>query len=81
MPFTRIGKYWNRKGDVDIDVMILNDNSREAYIFEVKMDRRKITTKVMKGLFEKAVKIPELQGYKINLGKAFLTANGLKIEM
>lgn len=79
--FTRIGKYWNREGNIDFDVILVNDPSNEAYIFEVKINPQKITNKILHELSEKAVTILELQGFKIKIGKAYLTQTGLRINI
>ena len=79
--FNRIGKYWNRKGDIDIDAMVINDNKREVYAFEVKLNPKKITQKVMNNLFEKVSVIPELRGFTIKTGKVYILDKGLQIEI
>ena len=41
--YTSIGGYWNRKGDVEIDIIVLDDICRKARIIEVKRNPEKIS--------------------------------------
>ncbi len=67
--FTRIGGFWDRKGENEIDLIAVNEIDRYAEIYEVKMQKKKYD----KGLLEKKVKVllqncDELNGMDIRLG-------------
>jgi AAA+ ATPase superfamily predicted ATPase len=40
--YTELGGYWNRKGDVEIDIIMLNDFDKNADVIEVKRNPRKL---------------------------------------
>ena len=40
--YTEVGSYWNRKGDVEIDLVVLDDISHRARLIEVKRNPEKI---------------------------------------
>ena len=61
--FTRLGSYWDRKGEVEIDVVAYDEMSKKAYFFEVKLDKKRVTQKVVRKLIENSHKIPELEYY------------------
>lgn len=79
--FTRIGNYWNRKGDIEIDVIVINDLQKRAYFLEVKRDEKKITEKVLSKLRSNSEQIVELAAYEKILGYAYPENGLLKIEM
>jgi len=79
--FTGIGGYWDRKGEVEIDVMLLDDDRKKAYLFEVKSDKTKLTGKVLEKLRIKATKIQEIAAYKTSLGYIYPEENSLKIQL
>ena len=67
--FTRIGGFWDRKGENEFDLFAVNEIDRYAEIYEVKMQKKKYD----KGLLEKKVKVllqncDELNGMDIRLG-------------
>ncbi len=62
--FTRLGSYWNRKGDVEIDVVAYDESSLKAYFFEVKLSKKRVTQKIKTNLIENSNKIPELENYE-----------------
>lgn len=78
--FSRAGKYWNRKGDIEIDAVFLDDKKGKAYLFEIKTNPKKITDKVLENLMEKGQTIPELRNYEIITKAAYLESSGIKIE-
>jgi AAA+ ATPase superfamily predicted ATPase len=40
--FTRIGRWWDRKGENEIDMIALNDIEKKAVIAEIKRQRKKL---------------------------------------
>lgn len=78
--FSRAGKYWNRRGDIEIDAVFLDEDDSEAYLFEIKLNRKKVTKKILKNLKRKGQTIPELKNYKIKARIAYLENSELKIE-
>lgn len=81
LEFTRIGRYWDRKGEVEIDVIILNDRSKVAYFLEVKRDKSKVTKKLMEKLRERASAISETANYSKRYGYAYPANGNLRIEL
>ncbi|MBC8527803.1 MAG: ATP-binding protein [Candidatus Cloacimonetes bacterium] len=79
--FTRIGNYWDRKGEIEVDVIVLNDNTKDAYLFEVKRNKQKITSSVMEKLRTKAAKIPEIAAYRIYTGSVYPDNGELVFEL
>jgi len=57
---SRVGKYWDRKGEVEVDMVAVDDFNKEAFFFEVKLSKEKMTEKVKMKLRENSEKIPEL---------------------
>lgn len=67
--FTRIGGYWDRKGEHEIDLVAVNELENAAEIIEIKRNAAKIN---MNLLNEKSVQFrkvvgKELEGYTIHL--------------
>jgi len=67
--FTRIGGYWDRKGENEIDLVAVNELENTAEIIEIKRNATKIN---MNQLNEKSVQFrrvvgKELEGYTIQL--------------
>jgi len=81
LQFTRIGNYWDRKGTVEIDILIIDDIDKIAYLLEVKRDKKKLTRKVIEKLRLNSTKIPEIKEYKIVTGFAYPENDFLKIEL
>jgi hypothetical protein len=71
LEFSRIGGYWDRKGQVEIDLMILDDINEKAYLFEVKLNKKKITRSLIDDLKIKATKIPEIHDYSHFFGSVY----------
>ena len=46
--YTEIGSYWNRKGDVEIDLIVLDDVRHKAKVIEVKRNPKRLDMKVLK---------------------------------
>ncbi len=79
--FTRAGKYWDRRGKVEIDALFINDERQIAYLFEIKRNRKKITEKTLETLKRNAYTIPELSGFKMVRGISYITNEGLQIQI
>jgi len=70
--FSRAGKYWNRKGDTEVDAVFLDDLDKKAYLFEVKINREKINAKLLQNLMRKGLQVPELKDYDVIVKTAFV---------
>ena len=70
--FSRAGKYWNRKGDTEVDAVFLDDLDKKAYLFEVKINREKINAKLLQNLMRKGLQLPELKDYDVIVKTAFV---------
>ena len=63
--YTSVGGYWNRKGDVEIDIVVLDDVEKVAKLIEVKRNPAKLD---MPGLRRKADTLDGLlKGYDVEL--------------
>lgn len=63
--YTSVGGYWNRKGDVEIDIVVLDDVERTAKLIEVKRNPAKLD---MSELRRKADTLEGmLKGYDVEL--------------
>ena len=62
--YTEVGGYWNRKGDVEIDIVVVDDIERKVRLIEVKRNQKKLN---IKGLESKGAMIRhELEGYDVS---------------
>ena len=48
---TKVGRYWDRKGENEIDVIALNDIDRKAFVAEVKRNPKRINEEVLQQKF------------------------------
>ncbi|MCL4417223.1 MAG: ATP-binding protein [Actinobacteria bacterium] len=78
--FSKAGKYWNRKGDIEIDAMVLDDDAQKAYMFEVKTNKAKITKNTMENLKRKGQTIFELENYELITKSAYIGDEDVIIE-
>ena len=60
--FTDIGSYWDRKGENEIDMIVLNDLDKKAIVAEVKRNPKKAS---VGRLADKAGTVHGLKGYDI----------------
>jgi AAA+ ATPase superfamily predicted ATPase len=60
---TNIGSYWDRKGQNEIDIIMLNDFNMKATVIEVKRDPNRAD---IRGLKEKAGSIADLKGFDVD---------------
>ena len=67
--FTRIGGYWDRRGENEIDLVLVNELDKTAEIIEVKRNRAKIDMDKLneKSLHFRKVVGRDLDNYKISL--------------
>ena len=79
--FTATGKYWDRKGKIEIDALFVDDEKEIAYLFEVKRNRKKITMDTLETLRRNVYNIPELAGFKIVRGISYIDNGGLQIRV
>ena len=62
--YTEVGSYWNRKGDIEIDIVVLDDIVKQARLIEVKRNSSKLN---MSELMTKADSLShELKGYEVS---------------
>jgi uncharacterized protein len=64
---TKIGGYWDKSGENEIDLIVLNENEKTAQFIEIKRNEKNIRYNLLK---EKSVKMlakaGELNSYKID---------------
>ncbi|MDR0508965.1 MAG: ATP-binding protein [Candidatus Methanoplasma sp.] len=61
--YTEVGGYWSRKGDVEIDIIVVNGFDKEADIIEVKRNPKKLDMNALRAKAD-AVK-HELKDYEV----------------
>lgn len=65
--YTRMGNWWNRKGESEIDIIAENELKKKAVFFEVKRKAANINLKELKGKAEDFLKATgAFQGYSIS---------------
>jgi hypothetical protein len=55
--FSKIGGFWTRKGDVEIDIVAINEEERKVLFGECKLKGSKFTRSDVERLKEKAVHV------------------------
>ena len=70
--YTQVGNWWDRKGENEIDILAINEFTREGIAVEVKRNEHKISLPV---LAEKVSKLPQQQ-----FGKYHLQLQGLSMN-
>ena len=67
--YTRIGKFWDRKGMNEIDLIAVNEIDRIAEIYEIKRDPLRYDEKVLREKIEILMQnCPELHGMDLRWG-------------
>ena len=67
--YTRIGKFWDRKGKNEIDLVAVNEIDGIAEVYEIKRDRKRYDEKTLKEKTEVLIQnCKELHGMDIRLG-------------
>ena len=61
--FSEIGSYWNRKGDVEIDIVALNDLTKQLIFYEVKRNEKRISIPLLEKKSEEIVQ--KYSGYSV----------------
>jgi len=59
--FTSVGSYWDKKGQNEIDVIVLDEHKKKAIVAEVKRNPKKAG---IKDLIEKTEAVQALKGYE-----------------
>lgn len=64
-----VGKWWDRKGDNEIDLIVVNPVAKEAWFYELKKQNWKYNAKVLRGKVQKVIdSVPEFNKMTIHLG-------------
>ena len=64
-----IGKWWDRKGENEIDLIVVDPIEKEAWIYELKKQGERYDAKALKGKVKTVVaQTPELAKLKLHLG-------------
>lgn len=71
--YTHIGKYWDRKGEHEIDLIAVNEIDRMVEVYEIKKDARRYSEAQLQAKVEVLLKeCKELSGMQITLGSLSL---------
>lgn len=66
LEFTTVGKYWDRKGENEIDLILANNETRTAHVVEIKRTLAKCVKEQEKiKFYNKISTIGDLNGYSI----------------
>lgn len=66
--YTTIGNYWNRKGENEIDIVLVNEIDKILQIGEIKRQVKNIDMELLRSKSEYFLSVhPDLQGYKLEL--------------
>ena len=64
--FTQIGGYWNRKGDLEIDFIAINEIEKKMKVAEIKRKKEKIRLTDLQQKMQRLISsYPKLTGYRI----------------
>ena len=67
--YTRIGKFWDRKGTNEIDLIAVNEIDGIAEVYEIKRDTRRYDEKALKDKIEVLLQnSPQLHGMNLQWG-------------
>ncbi len=67
LEFTRIGRYWDRQGENEIDLILTDDDSKTAYVVEVKRNLSKALKKEEKiKVYTKTAAVTALRNYNVH---------------
>ena len=78
--FSKAGKYWDRKGEIEIDTLLIDDEEKKVYLFEVKTNKEKITLKTMENLKRKGQRVYEFENYDLIARSAYIGDEDVVIE-
>ena len=66
--YTRIGKYWDRKGENEIDLIAVNEIDKVAWVYEVKRNANKYDEAILRAKVDNLLQnCSELRSYKLIL--------------
>lgn len=67
--YTRIGKYWDRKGENEIDLIAVNEIDKVARIYEIKRNADKYDEALLRAKVDNLLQnCPEMRGFQLTLG-------------
>lgn len=67
--YTRIGRYWDRKGENEIDLIAVNEIDKVAWVYEVKRNANKYDEAILRAKVDNLLQnCSELRSYKLSLG-------------
>ncbi len=67
--YTHIGKYWDRKGEHEIDLIAVNEIDRTVEVYEIKKDARRYSEALLQAKVDVLFKeCKELSGMQVTLG-------------
>lgn len=67
--YTHIGKYWDRKGEHEIDLIAVNEIDHTVEVYEIKKDARRYNENLLQAKVEVLLKeCKELEGMQVTLG-------------
>ena len=78
--FSRAGKYWDRKGEIEIDALFMDDEEKKAYLYEIKINKKKINMGMLEDLKIKGKTIPDLRDFEVITGVAYIGDEDVIIE-
>ena len=61
--YTAIGGYWNRKGDIEIDIVVIDDIEKRCRMIEVKHNPKKLDMSILRMKSDPFVR--NLKGYEV----------------
>lgn len=71
--YTNIGNFWDRKGENEIDIILLNEISRQLTIGEIKRQANNISTKALIDKVDYFLSVhPELKDYELKISELSL---------
>jgi len=62
--FSDIGRYWDRKGENEIDIVAVNDYERIINFYEVKRNPDKINLNILQQKAQKILSMAEYKDYQ-----------------
>jgi hypothetical protein len=66
--YTRLGGYWDRKGETEIDLLAIDEINNKANIIEIKRNADKINLSTLTSKFDAFEKATgELKGFEIRI--------------
>ena len=78
--FSRAGKYWDRKGEIEIDAVFVDDEEKKAYLYEIKINKKKINKSMLENLKKKGQAIYEFNDYELITRIAYIGDEDVVIE-